>query len=92
MDKNKETNTSASINIDSTNIDKNKDISNSFGNVAVGRVGRNIRKQLKINKFKLFVAIIIHKKFYLPKKIALQNFWSLFLQSSIFFVFKKLQF
>lgn len=36
-------------------IDKNKDIGNSFDSAAIDKVGKNVKKQLKINKFKLFV-------------------------------------
>ena len=48
-------------------VDKDKDVSNGFGNAVVDAIDRNTGKQLKVSKFKILVAIIHCKKSYLSK-------------------------
>lgn len=69
-------NNSSSIDdADIAGVDKNKDIDSSFGNVATDEVGKNAGKRLKISKFKVIIAIINSKKFYLLKKTMVTKFF-----------------
>lgn len=52
-----------------TDINKIKKISDRFGNAIADRVNKNVEKQLKISKFKVFIVIINYKKYHLSKKI-----------------------
>lgn len=71
---NKDQNIGTHNNISAVDINKDKNIDNRFGNTTINKIDENIRKKLKIIKSKVFIAIINHKKFYLPKKISVTKF------------------
>lgn len=73
IDKDEDINISGSAN--TTNINKNKYISNSFADFVINKIGKNTRKQLTIRKSKIFIAIINYKKSYLLKKILAIKFF-----------------
>lgn len=84
-DKNEDISTNANINISVTGIHNDKNIGNSFDNTTISKIDGNTRKQLKINKFKLFIAIINCKKPYLSKKNPYYKFFLTFFYNSLTF-------
>lgn len=65
----KKINISTSNNTGAANINKEKNINNKYSNVAISKIGENIKKQLKVSKFKVFIVVINCKKSHLLKKI-----------------------
>ena len=53
---------------DAVGIDKDKDVGGSSSSVATDGVSGSARKQLKVSKFKVLMAVINRKKSHLPKK------------------------
>lgn len=64
----------AGTDISVASIDKDKNVSDGSGDTAADKVDRNIRKQLKVSKSKVFMAIINHKKSHLLKEILATKF------------------
>lgn len=66
---NEDENTNTGHGISTAGPIKDRDVSDKFSHANVDRVGGNIKKQLKVRKSKIFIAIINLKKPYLLKKI-----------------------
>lgn len=60
-------------------INKDENIDGSFSDAGAGKVDESLRKQLKVSKFNILVAVIHYQRSYFQKKLQLQNFFRLFL-------------